>query len=236
MGEEFVYKRNLYVISISFFCLFTAFSTIQNLETSIVAGTCHDCDEYCWAGNPLCVDVHQSGSLSKNDAVCSWTEGAVKYCSKYGGECKSTCPNTDDGWTVVVNETLTPAFDDCSGSSNVGAIALGTLYLTFTAFCLTGPYVVRLLKPKWSIAVAFVIFSLFCCANLLVAQFPSVKAMQWGVLLPASAFVGIAASFMWTAHGAYISIIASKYAAALDMDADTVVGTHLFFFLIVHLY
>ena len=223
------YKRNVYVLSFAFFCVFTAFSAIQNLEASVVRSGCKDCNVVCWDGDDRCLDAKQDKVPSDKDLLCSFTTADnEKFCAKYGGECKSTCPNKDGGAKVHIlddmNVTSQPEFKECSGS-NVGSIAIGFLYAVFTLCCLIGPYVVDYLGAKWSITTAFFIFSIFCGANFIVAQFPTVIALQWGLLVPASGLVGFAASFLWTAQGAYVTLNANKYAAALNMDEKAVLGT-----------
>eukprot|EP01061_Rhynchopus_euleeides_P026349 TRINITY_DN4309_c0_g8_i1.p1 TRINITY_DN4309_c0_g8~~TRINITY_DN4309_c0_g8_i1.p1 ORF type:complete len:528 (+),score=190.13 TRINITY_DN4309_c0_g8_i1:71-1654(+) len=228
------YKRNVYILSFAFFCVFTAYSAIQNLEASVVRTGCKKCNAVCWAGDPTCTDGHQLSLPKTKDLSCSFTDDASgkKYCAKYGGKCGSTCPNKDGGWTIPIslfngtaNETATPEFDECGSGTNVGSIAIGILYAVFTTCCLIGPYVVEALGAKWSIATAFVTFTFFCTANFLVAMFPDSTALQWGALVPSSALVGFAASFLWTAQGAYVTLNANKYAYALNMDKKAVLGT-----------
>ena len=222
------FKRNVYILSFVFFCVFTAFSTIQNLEASVVKQGCKSCDVTCWDGSDDC-RVTEDDKLPKNqDLVCSWTNSTgTKFCAKFGGKCKSTCPNTLGGWEVKVPEDhkeIEPEFKECGASSNVGSIAIAILYATFTVCCLFGPYVVEFLGAKWSIVGGFLIFTFFCAANFLVAQYPESVALQWGLLVPSSAAVGFAASFLWTAQGAYVTLNANKYAAALNMDDKAVLG------------
>ena len=231
-GDGSRYKRNIYVLSFAFFCVFTAFSTIQNLEGSVVGGHCSDCTEYCWAGNPNCTDDSVDKTFDNSKSVCSWTDPqGVMYCAKFGGECKSDCPNNDGGNSFIVSNTTKsfgkPSFDTCSASSNVGAIAIGILYATFTLCCLVGPYVVDYLGSKWSVVSAFVIFSVFCVANVLVASDPGNTTLQWGILVPSSAAVGFAASFLWTAQGAYVATNAEKYAQALGLEKKAAMGSFM---------
>eukprot|EP01060_Flectonema_neradi_P012038 TRINITY_DN18965_c0_g1_i1.p1 TRINITY_DN18965_c0_g1~~TRINITY_DN18965_c0_g1_i1.p1 ORF type:complete len:538 (+),score=92.90 TRINITY_DN18965_c0_g1_i1:78-1691(+) len=231
-GDGSKYKRNIYILSLAFFCVFTAFSTIQNLEGSVVGGHCSDCVQFCWDGNPECKDANVDSVFSNSKAVCSWTDPAgVKYCAKFGGACKSDCPNNDGGYYFnVSNKTGSygqPEFDTCSASSNVGAIAIGILYATFTLCCLIGPFVVDYLGSKWSVVSAFVIFSVFCVANVLVASDPGSTGLQWGLLVPSSAAVGFAASFLWTAQGAYVATNAERYAHANGLEKKAAMGSFM---------
>eukprot|EP01061_Rhynchopus_euleeides_P026345 TRINITY_DN4309_c0_g2_i1.p1 TRINITY_DN4309_c0_g2~~TRINITY_DN4309_c0_g2_i1.p1 ORF type:complete len:516 (+),score=163.79 TRINITY_DN4309_c0_g2_i1:71-1618(+) len=227
------YKRNVYILSFAFFCVFTAFSAIQNLEASVVQQGCKGCSVACWSGDDECHDTHQDARPASKDLVCSYTAPTgAKYCSKYGGKCDSTCPNNDGGWPLSIdvwngtsNTTISPQFDECGANSNVGSVAIGILYAVFTLCCLVGPYIVEYLGAKWSIATAFLIFSFFCGANFAVALWPDTTALQWGALVPSSALVGVAASFLWTAQGAYVTINANKYAQSLNMDKEAVLGT-----------
>eukprot|EP00756_Hemistasia_phaeocysticola_P013055 Hpha_TRINITY_DN15248_c0_g1::TRINITY_DN15248_c0_g1_i1::g.67783::m.67783 len=215
-------------LSFCFFLVFTAFSAIQNLEASIVAAHCKDCDVYCSRDSPNCTDTgFDPGDVDDSSVECSWfhpTSG-LKYCANNGGDCKNACPNDDDGVKLNVwdgNETFkAPDFEACSTGANVGSVAIGLLYATFTVCCLIGPYVVDVIKPKWSISVAFINFSIFCCANMLVSKFPKSVELQWGVLVPASALVGFSASFLWTAQGTYLTIIAIQYATVTGMESQT---------------
>eukprot|EP01059_Diplonema_ambulator_P015122 TRINITY_DN2621_c1_g4_i1.p1 TRINITY_DN2621_c1_g4~~TRINITY_DN2621_c1_g4_i1.p1 ORF type:complete len:520 (+),score=209.35 TRINITY_DN2621_c1_g4_i1:51-1610(+) len=227
-AEAQSYLRNVTQLSVCFFFVFTAFSAIQNLEASVVGGHCDSCDYHCFSESEYCTDSHQDGDFGKDDAVCSWSIDGVKYCAKFGGECKSTCPNNDGGWDVNItlpNSTMVvPSFDQCGASSNVGSIAIGILYLTFTICCIGGPFLVDYWGSKWSIFTGFILFSAFCVANLLVAQSPSSVALQWALLVPCAALVGFAASFLWTAQGSYVTTNAQLYAKAHNMEEKAALG------------
>eukprot|EP01065_Artemidia_motanka_P025640 TRINITY_DN30615_c0_g1_i1.p1 TRINITY_DN30615_c0_g1~~TRINITY_DN30615_c0_g1_i1.p1 ORF type:complete len:589 (+),score=183.52 TRINITY_DN30615_c0_g1_i1:79-1845(+) len=227
-GKKFV--LNAVHMSLCFFLVFTAFSAIQNLEVSIVAGHCTDCDVYCDKSNPDCMDTGFKKSDVDSDSVtCSWTSNVtnLKYCANTGGDCKNACPNDagKGGNHVAVKENWTSGytadFDDCGSGTNVGSVALGLLYATFTLCCLIGPYAVDLIGPKWSISSAFCLFSFFCAANVVVAKFPKEVGLQWGLLVPASAMVGFAASFLWTAQGTYLTTNAILYARQTGSDSHT---------------
>eukprot|EP01063_Lacrimia_lanifica_P032865 TRINITY_DN5698_c0_g1_i1.p1 TRINITY_DN5698_c0_g1~~TRINITY_DN5698_c0_g1_i1.p1 ORF type:complete len:557 (+),score=169.79 TRINITY_DN5698_c0_g1_i1:60-1673(+) len=225
------YKRNVYLVGASFFLVFTAFSTIQNLEASIVGGHCSDCSEVCWAGSDSCVDKGVTSKPAASSTTCSWTDAfGTQYCGKYGGTCESTCPNSPDGQgsNVTVQykngTTANEEFHACGGGSNVGSIAIAVLYGVFTLCCLFGPYVVESLRAKWSIVIGLFLFTLFCLANFIVAMYPTSTTLQWGLLVPASAMVGVAASFLWTAQGAYVTISANKYAEKMQLEPKAALG------------
>lgn len=224
-GRALVFKA--VHLSLCFFLVFTAFSAIQNLEASIVASNCKSCDVYCSSTDPNCTDPgFKSKDVSDTTVECSWFgKDGTKFCANNGGDCQNACPNSDDGVLLNVldgtNLTKTPDFEACSSGANVGSVAIGLLYATFTVCCLIGPYIVDVIKPKWAITIAFVNFSLFCCANMLVAKFPKTVELQWGVLVPAAALVGFSASFLWTAQGTYLTIIAMQYANIMGMESNT---------------
>ena len=222
------YKRNVYILGFVFFCVWTAFGTIQNLEASVVKQGCKSCDVTCWDGSDDCRVTEDDKLPRSAHLVCAWTNSTgTKFCAKFGGKCKSTCPNNPGGWDVKLfedNQEIEPEFKECNANSNVGSIAIAILYATFTVCCLFGSYVVAFLGAKWSIVGGFLIFTFFCAANFLVAQYPESVALQWGLLVPSSAAVGFAASFLWTAQGAYVTLNANKYAAALNMDDKAVLG------------
>lgn len=107
---------------------------------------------------------------------------------------------------------------------HVGFVAIAVLYFVFTVSCLVTPALVSVLGARWSVTLAFICFVLFCVANVLVVGHPDSAPLAWGGLLSGGALVGIAASFLWTAQGTYMTSCAFHYARACGKPTKSALG------------
>ena len=106
-----------------------------------------------------------------------------------------------------------------NAQDNLGANALATLYLVYTAGCLLAPAVVRSLSPKYTMIIS----SIFVCAFVVAHVKPT-----WFTLLPASASVGLWCAFMWAAQGVYITQCALGYSRTSNGNVDVPTALSLF--------
>eukprot|EP01060_Flectonema_neradi_P015756 TRINITY_DN223_c2_g1_i1.p1 TRINITY_DN223_c2_g1~~TRINITY_DN223_c2_g1_i1.p1 ORF type:complete len:494 (+),score=49.68 TRINITY_DN223_c2_g1_i1:44-1525(+) len=216
------YLRNLYVLGFSFLFVFTSFNAIQNLEASIVSsGHCGGCDWVCRDGN--C--DKEAEAETKDKMTCEFVDGNVRYCSAFGGKCGSSC---DD---VAIKGKSDTAFVECAATNNIGSIAIGLIYGAYTCSCLAGVFIVDRLGERKCFQIAFAIFALFSASNVAVANNPTDITLQWWLLLPSSALVGVAASFLWIAQGTYLTTNAELHASVMGHQKGSSLGlfTGIFF-------
>ena len=102
-----------------------------------------------------------------------------------------------------------------NASDKLGATAIATLYLVYTAGCLLAPAVVGSFGPTKSMICSGVFVCLFIAAHF----HPS-----WNSLIPAAVLVGLGCAFMWAAQGVYITKIAVNYAESTGSDKFAYLG------------
>ncbi|KAJ4704708.1 UNC93-like protein 3 [Melia azedarach] len=99
---------------------------------------------------------------------------------------------------------------------NLGTISLGILYLSFTCFSLIASLVVRVLGSKNALILGTTGYWLFVAANLV----PS-----WYTMVPASFYLGFAASIIWVGEGTYLTSAALSHASNRNLPEATVIGS-----------
>ncbi|KAH9735828.1 UNC93-like protein 3 [Citrus sinensis] len=99
---------------------------------------------------------------------------------------------------------------------NLGTISLGILYTSFTCFSLVASLVVRVLGSKNALILGTTGYWLFVAANL----FPS-----WYTMVPASLYLGFAASIIWVGEGTYLTAAALSHASNHKLHEGTVIGS-----------
>ncbi|XP_006429050.2 UNC93-like protein 3 isoform X1 [Citrus clementina] len=99
---------------------------------------------------------------------------------------------------------------------NLGTISLGILYTSFTCFSLVASLVVRVLGSKNALILGTTGYWLFVAANL----FPS-----WYTMVPASLYLGFAASIIWVGEGTYLTSAALSHASNHKLHEGTVIGS-----------
>ncbi|XP_057514019.1 UNC93-like protein 3 isoform X3 [Actinidia eriantha] len=99
--------------------------------------------------------------------------------------------------------------------ADLGTISLGILYLSFTVFSLVASLVVRSLGSKNALVLGTTGYWLFIAANL----WPS-----WYTMVPASLYMGFAASIIWVAEGTYLTSTACSHAHDCNLHEGTVIG------------
>ena len=218
-GVGWPYFRNLYILSISFLFVFTAFNAIQNLEATILSDHCRNCDKVCDEKGEC-----EQLMVSSEHLTCAYVSNKIKYCSPYVGECRSSCPNTIEEQKVILPDKTSPEFMECGSSNNIGSVAIGVIYGVYTCSCLVGVFIARQLGEKRCFTVAFTLYSMFCAANVVVAGDPTNLELQWKLLLPSSALVGFAASFLWIAQGTYLTTNAEEYSLCMGLEKGSSLG------------
>ncbi|XP_031275962.1 UNC93-like protein 3 [Pistacia vera] len=98
---------------------------------------------------------------------------------------------------------------------NLGTISLGILYLSFTFFSLFSSLVVRLLGSKNAIVLGTTGYWLFVAANL---------KPSWYTMVPASVYLGFAASIIWVGQGTYLTSTARSHARDHNLHEGTIIG------------
>ncbi|XP_048429471.1 UNC93-like protein 3 [Pyrus x bretschneideri] len=98
---------------------------------------------------------------------------------------------------------------------DLGTISLGILYLSFTFFSMVASPVVRALGSKNALILGTTGYWLFIAANLI----PS-----WYTMVPASLYMGFAASIIWVGQGTYLTSTARSHAKDYNLHEGTVIG------------
>lgn len=99
---------------------------------------------------------------------------------------------------------------------DMGTICLGILYTSFTVFSLVASLVVRSMGSKNALVLGTTGYWLFIVANLV----PS-----WYTMVPASLYLGFAASIIWVAEGTYLTSSARSHAQDSNLPEGTVIGS-----------
>ncbi|KAJ9694668.1 hypothetical protein PVL29_010237 [Vitis rotundifolia] len=98
---------------------------------------------------------------------------------------------------------------------DLGTIALGILYLSFTIFSLIASLVVRMMGSKNALILGTTGYWLFMAANL---------KPRWSTMVPASVYLGFAASVIWVGQGTYLTATARSHANDNNLHEGTVIG------------
>ena len=87
--------------------------------------------------------------------------------------------------------------------AGLGLKSLSAIYAALFVGGIVAPAITSKLRPKYTILVAQCSFALYVGANFYPSHY---------TLIPASVVVGLGAALLWTAHGTYVTSIASLYA------------------------
>lgn len=98
---------------------------------------------------------------------------------------------------------------------DLGTTSLGILYLSFTFFSLVASPVVRALGSKNALILGTTGYWLFIAANL---------KPTWYTMVPASLYMGFAASIIWVGQGTYLTSTARTHARDNSLHEGTVIG------------
>jgi hypothetical protein len=99
--------------------------------------------------------------------------------------------------------------------ADLGTISLGILYTSFTFFSLVASSVVRYLGSKNALILGTTGYWLFIAANLMPT---------WYTMVPASLYMGFAASIIWVGQGTYLASTARSHASDFNVHEGTVIG------------
>ncbi|KAJ8899647.1 hypothetical protein K2173_019343 [Erythroxylum novogranatense] len=99
---------------------------------------------------------------------------------------------------------------------DLGTISLGILYLSFTFFSLFASPMVRFLGSKNAVVLGTTGYWLFIAANLMPT---------WYTMVPASVYLGFAASIIWVGQGTYLTSTACSHALDHNLHEGTVIGS-----------
>ncbi|CAI0471771.1 unnamed protein product [Linum tenue] len=103
-----------------------------------------------------------------------------------------------------------------NSQGDLGTISLGILYVSFTIFSVTASSVVRALGSKYAIVLGTTGYWLFIAANL---------KPSWYTMVPASVYLGFAASIIWVGQGTYLTSTARSHASDHNLHEPTVIGS-----------
>ncbi|KAJ6699613.1 hypothetical protein OIU79_012803 [Salix purpurea] len=98
---------------------------------------------------------------------------------------------------------------------DMGTISLGILYVSFTFFSLIASMVVRFMGSKNAVLLGTSGYWLFIAANL---------KPTWYTMVPASLYLGFAASIIWVGQGTYLTSTARSQARDYHLHEGTVIG------------
>ncbi|KAK8553698.1 hypothetical protein V6N13_072639 [Hibiscus sabdariffa] len=102
-----------------------------------------------------------------------------------------------------------------NSEGNLGTVSLGILYVSFAFFSLFASLVVRLLGSKNAVVLGTTGYWLYIAANL---------KPTWYTMVPASLYMGFAASIIWVGEGTYLTSIARSHARDTKLHEGTVIG------------
>lgn len=102
-----------------------------------------------------------------------------------------------------------------NSEGNLGTLSLGILYVSFAFFSLFASLVVRLLGSKNAVILGTTGYWLYIAANL---------KPTWYTMVPASVYLGFAASIIWVGEGTYLTSIARSHARDTKLHEGTVIG------------
>ncbi|KAF5750955.1 UNC93-like protein 3 isoform X1 [Tripterygium wilfordii] len=100
-------------------------------------------------------------------------------------------------------------------NSDLGTTSLGILYTSFTFFSLVASMVVRVLGSKKALVLGTTGYWLFVAANL---------KPKWYTMVPASLYMGFAASIIWVGQGTYLTCAARSHARDCKLHEGTIIG------------
>ncbi|KAJ4970283.1 hypothetical protein NE237_003382 [Protea cynaroides] len=100
-------------------------------------------------------------------------------------------------------------------NSDLGTYSLGILYLSFTFFSLVASPVVQCLGLKNALVLGTTGYWLFVAANL---------KPSWYTMVPASLYMGFAASIIWVGQGTYLTYTARRHAVENYLREGIVIG------------
>lgn len=98
---------------------------------------------------------------------------------------------------------------------DMGTISLGILYVSFAVFSLVASLVVKKLGSKNALILGTTGYWLFIAANL---------KPSWYTMVPASLYLGFAASIIWVGQGTYLTSTANSHANDYNLHEGTVIG------------
>ncbi|KAH6802570.1 Major facilitator superfamily protein [Perilla frutescens var. frutescens] len=98
---------------------------------------------------------------------------------------------------------------------DLGTISLGILYVSFAVFSLVASMVVKKLGSKNALVLGTTGYWLFIAANL---------KPSWYTMVPASVYLGFAASIIWVGQGTYLTSTANSHANENNLHEGTVIG------------
>ncbi|KAL8484013.1 hypothetical protein ACS0TY_026636 [Phlomoides rotata] len=98
---------------------------------------------------------------------------------------------------------------------DLGTISLGILYVSFAVFSVVASLVVKKMGAKNALVLGTTGYWLFTAANL---------KPSWYTMVPASLYLGFAASIIWVAEGTYLTSAARSHASELNLHEGTVIG------------
>ncbi|XP_043711244.1 UNC93-like protein 3 [Telopea speciosissima] len=102
-----------------------------------------------------------------------------------------------------------------NSEGDLGTYSLGILYLSLTFFSLVASPVVQKLGSKNALVLGTTGYWLFIAANL---------KPSWYTMVPASLYLGFAASIIWVGQGTYLTSTARCHAEDNSLHEGTVIG------------
>uniref|UniRef100_A0A1J3EDL5 UNC93-like protein 3 n=1 Tax=Noccaea caerulescens TaxID=107243 RepID=A0A1J3EDL5_NOCCA len=100
-------------------------------------------------------------------------------------------------------------------NKDLGTISLGILYVSFMFCSMVASLVVRLMGSKNALVLGTTGYWLFVAANL---------KPTWFTMVPASLYLGFAASIIWVGQGTYLTSIARRHAKDHGVHEGSVIG------------
>ncbi|KAF8069340.1 hypothetical protein N665_1141s0001 [Sinapis alba] len=100
-------------------------------------------------------------------------------------------------------------------NKDLGTISLGILYVSFMFCSMVASLVVRLMGSKNALLLGTTGYWLFVAANL---------KPSWITMVPASLYLGFAASIIWVGQGTYLTSIARSHAKENHVHEGSIIG------------
>ncbi|XP_059152470.1 protein unc-93 homolog A-like, partial [Physella acuta] len=99
----------------------------------------------------------------------------------------------------------------------LGVVSLSVIYGTTVLSCLMAPWLINRLTTKWTMVLAFSLFTAYFAANFYPRHF---------ILIPLSVVLGALAGPMWSAQATYVTTLALTYAQhrRIVFESDDVIN------------
>lgn len=107
--------------------------------------------------------------------------------------------------------------------NGLGVISLSCIYASTVVSCLLAPWIVVRVTTKWTMVVAFILFTAYFAANFQPSKY---------MLIPASLILGLLTGPLWSSQATYVTTLSLAYAqkSSVAIDQDVVINKYMSLF------